>query len=554
MEWIQSVIFENSPVQAVVVLSIIIAVGLGLGKIHVWGISLGVTWVFFAGILAGHLGLSIDPAMLVFAESFGLVVFVYELGLKVGPGFFSSFRRGGIKLNLLGLGTVFAGTLCAIALSYAFGIGMEDMVGILSGATTNTPSLGAAQQALQQLGLSANGAALSCAVTYPLGVVGVILAMVMIRKLFVKPSDIADNSGESDDHTYIATFNVHNPAVYGKSLKEIASLIPHKFIVSRLWRGGDVSIPDGETVIEKNDRLLVITTDAYVERLTILFGKHESRDWNTGDIDWNKIDSSLTSKDIVVSMPSLNGKKLGSLHLRNTYGINITRVIRSGVRLLATPGLVIQLGDRLTVVGKMEQIEKVEKVLGNTVTKLKDPNLAAIFIGLVLGLIIGSIPIIIPGISVPVKLGLAGGPIVVGILMGRFGPQFHLVTYTTRSANLMLRGIGLSLYLACLGLDAGAHFIETIMGGDGLLWIGIGFIITLIPTAIMGLVAMRAFRTDFGTSCGMLCGAMANPMALDYAAATLPGDNAAVSYATVYPLSMFSRVVIAQILVLLFLN
>lgn len=553
MEWLETVFCQHSPLQAVIVLSVIIAVGLGLGKIHLFGISLGVTWVFFAGILAGHFGLSIDPAMLNYAESFGLVLFVYELGLKVGPGFFSSFRKGGVTLNLLGLGTVVLGTLTAIALSIGLGISMADMVGILSGATTNTPSLGAAQQSLQQLGLSANGAALSCAVTYPLGVVGVILAIVVVRKLFVRPSDICTANHEEENQTFIATFQVHNPAVFGKTVREAAALTVPKFVISRLWHDGTVSIPTSETVLHENDRILVITTEEDVPALTVLFGQQEQKDWNADDIDWNTIDRTLISKHIIVSRPEINGRKLGSLRLRNTYGINISRVLRSGVKLLATPQLVLQLGDRLTVVGEAKSIEKVEKVLGNTVTALKDPNLAAIFIGIVLGLLLGAIPIAIPGISTPVKLGLAGGPIVVGILMGRFGPQFHLVTYTTRSANLMLRGIGLSLYLACLGLDAGAHFLDTIMRADGLLWIGVGFIITIVPVMIMALVAMRASRLDFGSTCGMLCGAMANPMALNYANDTLPGDNPAVSYATVYPLAMFSRVVIAQLLVLAFL-
>ncbi|MEZ3590021.1 MAG: putative transporter [Muribaculaceae bacterium] len=553
MEWLETVFCQHSPLQAVIVLSVIIAVGLGLGKIHLFGISLGVTWVFFAGILAGHFGLSIDPAMLNYAESFGLVLFVYELGLKVGPGFFSSFRKGGVKLNMLGLGTVILGTLTAIGLSIALGISMADMVGILSGATTNTPSLGAAQQTLQQIGLSANGAALSCAVTYPLGVVGVILAIVTVRKLFVRPSDICTASHEEENHTFIATFQVLNPAVFGKTVREAAALSVPKFVISRLWHDGAVSIPTSETVLHKNDRILVITTEEDVAALTVLFGQQEQKDWNADDIDWNTIDRTLISKHIIVSRPEINGRKLGSLRLRNTYGINISRVLRSGVKLLATPQLVLQLGDRLTVVGEAKSIEKVEKVLGNTVTALKDPNLAAIFIGIVLGLLLGAIPIAIPGISTPVKLGLAGGPIVVGILMGRFGPQFHLVTYTTRSANLMLRGIGLSLYLACLGLDAGAHFLDTIMRADGLMWIGVGFVITIVPVMIMALVAMRASRLDFGSTCGMLCGAMANPMALNYANDTLPGDNPAVSYATVYPLAMFSRVVIAQLLVLSFL-
>lgn len=553
MDWIESILFEHSAVQAVIVISVIIAVGLGLGKIHICGISLGVTWVFFAGILAGYLGFSIDPGMLNFAQSFGLILFIYELGLKVGPGFFSSFRQGGVKLNLLGLATVVLGTGVAIGLSYIFSVPMSDMTGIISGATTNTPALGAAQQALQQLGISANGAALSCAVTYPLGVVGVIFAIIVVRKLVVKDSDFSVNLSEDDHNTFIATFQVKNPAIYGKSIKEIAGITPVKFVISRLWRDGEVSIPTSDMNVNENDRLMVITTEADVEALTVLFGEHESRDWNTGDIDWNKIDSSLTSKHLIISKPELNGKKLGSLRLRNNYGINITRVSRSGVILLATPSLILQLGDRLTVVGKEHQIDKVAKVVGNTATKLKDPNLAVIFVGVVLGLLLGSIPIVIPGISAPVKLGLAGGPIIVGILMGRFGPNFQMVTYTTRSANLMLRGIGLSLFLACLGLDSGAHFIDTIMKGDGLLWIGLGFIVTTIPVIIMAIISLRLSKLDFGSTCGMLCGAMANPMALNYANDTIPGDNPAVSYATVYPIAMFSRVVIAQLLILIFM-
>ena len=553
MDWIESILFEHSAVQAVIVISVIIAVGLGLGKIHICGISLGVTWVFFAGILAGYLGFSIDPGMLNFAQSFGLILFIYELGLKVGPGFFSSFRQGGVKLNLLGLATVVLGTGVAIGLSYIFSVPMSDMTGIISGATTNTPALGAAQQALQQLGISANGAALSCAVTYPLGVVGAILAIIVVRKLVVKDSDFSVNLSEDDHNTFIATFQVKNPAIYGKSIKEIAGITPVKFVISRLWRDGEVSIPTSDMNVNENDRLMVITTEADVEALTVLFGEHESRDWNTGDIDWNKIDSSLTSKHLIISKPELNGKKLGSLRLRNNYGINITRVSRSGVILLATPSLILQLGDRLTVVGKEHQIDKVAKVVGNTATKLKDPNLAVIFVGVVLGLLLGSIPIVIPGISAPVKLGLAGGPIIVGILMGRFGPNFQMVTYTTRSANLMLRGIGLSLFLACLGLDSGAHFIDTIMKGDGLLWIGLGFIVTTIPVIIMAIISLRLSKLDFGSTCGMLCGAMANPMALNYANDTIPGDNPAVSYATVYPIAMFSRVVIAQLLILIFM-
>lgn len=553
MEWLYNLVFEQSALQAVVILSLITAVGLGLGKIHIFGISLGVTFVFFMGILAGHLGFSIDPQMLTYAESFGLVLFVYALGLQVGPGFFSSFQRGGYRLNLLSLGVIVLGTVMAVLLSRVTTVDLPDMVGILCGATTNTPALGAAQQTLKQLGEPTSGAALSCAVTYPLGVVGVILAILVVKKLFVRPSDMEDHEHDDPNHTYIATFQVHNPAIFDKSIQDIGKSGYPKFVISRVWRDGAVSIPTSDKILKENDRLLVITTEKDVPALTILFGEQENRDWNKEDIDWNAIDSKLISKHIVISRPEINGKKLGSLRLRNTYGINISRVLRSGVQLLATPGLILQLGDRLTVVGEAAAIHNVEKVLGNTVKTLKDPNLASIFIGIVVGLIAGSIPIAVPGISSPVKLGLAGGPIIIGILIGSYGPRLHLVTYTTRSANLMLRGIGLSLYLACLGLDAGSHFFETVMRPEGALWIGLGFLITFVPVVIMALVALRLCRMDFGSTCGMLCGSMANPMALNYANDIIPNDNPAVSYATVYPLGMFTRVIIAQLILMLFL-
>ncbi len=553
MEWIYNLFFEPSAIQAVVVMSLIISTGLALGKIHICGISLGVTFVFFMGILAGHLGFSVDPQMLTYAESFGLVLFVYALGLQVGPGFFSSFQKGGFKLNMLGLGVIILGTAMALALCLVTPISLPDMTGILCGATTNTPALGAAQQTLKQLGLPTSGAALSCAVTYPLGVVGVIFAIVVVKKLFVRPSDMNEHEHDDPNHTYIATFQVHNPAIFHKSIQDIAQLSYPKFVISRIWREGKVSIPTSDKVLEEADRLLVITTEKDVPALTILFGEQENRDWNKEDIDWNAIDSQLISKHIVITNTEINGKKLGSLRLRNTYGINISRVLRSGVQLLATPNLVLQLGDRLTIVGEAAAINNVEKVLGNTVKTLKDPNLASIFIGIVLGLMVGSIPITIPGISSPVKLGLAGGPIIVGILIGCYGPRLHMLTYTTRSASLMLRGIGLSLYLACLGLDAGAHFFETVFRPEGALWIGIGFLITFFPVVIMALVSLRIYKMDFGNTCGMLCGSMANPMALNYANDIIPNDNPAVSYATVYPLGMFIRVIIAQLMLMFFL-
>lgn len=553
MEWLDTLFINHSALQAVVIVSLISALGLALGKIHIMGVSLGVTFVFFAGILAGHLGLSIDPEMLNYAETFGLVIFVYSLGLQVGPGFFSSFRKGGMQLNILSLILIALGTLFTIICHFTTGISMPDMVGILCGATTNTPALGAAQQTLQQLGLPSSAPALSCAVTYPLGVLGVIIAVLLIRKLFVRKEELVDTEKDKANKTYIAEFQVFNPGIYGKSIKDIAHLSSIKFVISRLWRDNKVTIPTSEKILEKGDHLLVITSEKDVEAMTVLFGEQEHTDWNKDDIDWNAIDSQLISQRIIVTRPEINGKKLGSLRLRNHYGINISRVYRAGVQLLATSELVLQMGDRLTVVGEAAAIQNVEKVLGNAVKSLKEPNLVAVFIGIILGLALGAIPFNIPGISAPVKLGLAGGPIVVGILIGTFGPRLHMVTYTTLSANLMLRGLGLSMYLACLGLDAGAHFFETIIRPEGVLWIGLGFAITFIPVVITGLIALKVMKVDFGSVSGMLCGSMANPMALNYVNDTIHGDNPSVSYATVYPLSMFLRVIIAQILLMFFL-
>lgn len=334
---------------------------------------------------------------------------------------------------------------------------------------------------------------------------------------------------------------------------EVAHLAAHRFVISRLWRDGKVTIPTSDTVLLEGDRLLVITTEAEEESLRILFGEEEKVDWNKKDIDWNAIDSQLVSQRIVVSRSEINGKKLGSLRLRNHYGINITRIYRAGVQLLATPELVLQLGDKLTVVGEAAAISNVEKVLGNRIISLKEPNLIAVFVGIVLGLAVGAIPFSIPGVSFPVRLGIAGGPIIVGILMGAFGPRLHMITYTTRSANLMLRGLGLSIYLACLGLDAGVHFFETVFRPEGLLWVALGFTITFVPVVLVAVIALKLMKIDFGSLAGMLCGSMANPMALNYVNATVEGDNPAVSYATVYPLSMFIRVIFAQLILMLFL-
>lgn len=552
MNWIDGLFCVHSALQTVVVLSLIIAVGLALGKIHVRGISLGIAFVFFVGIVAGHLHLSADARMLDFAETFGLSLFVYTLGLYVGPNFFGLMRHDGIRINLWSAAVIAVGTVMAMVMTEVLPVSVADMVGILCGATTNTPALGAAQQALNNAGVPSSGAALGCAVTYPLGVVGVILAMMLLRRFCVRPADLEPRLSSEADNTYIAQFVVINPALAGKTIAEVAQMTHMHFIISRIWRGREVIVPLAQTVMHINDNALVVTTRDEAAAMEILFGERVKKDWNREQIDWNAIDSHVESRVIVVTRPVLNGKVLGALHLRDAYGVNVSRVMRGDVKLLATDDLLLQYGDRVTVVGEPKAIDHVESFLGNAVQVLNEPNLGAIFLGLILGLALGTIPVSLPGMSAPVRLGIAGGPIIVGILVGSLGPRAHFISYTTRSASLMLRKLGLSLYLACLGLAAGGDFLDTVMRPEGLLWVGAGFLLTVLPVLIVGMVALRTRTLDFGSVCGILCGSMANPMALGYANDTLKGDTQSVSYASVYPLGMFMRVVIAQILVMFF--
>ena len=551
MDWINGLFSIPSALQGVVVISLICAVGLGLGKIKFAGISLGVAFVFFFGIAVGSLGLKVDDQMLNYCETFGLVIFVYTLGLHVGPNFFGSFRHEGTSFNIWSLAVIILGTAMAIALTYIMKVPMSDMIGILCGATTNTPALGAGQQALQHVGVSGARAALATAVTYPLGVVGVIFAMIFIRKFFVKPSDLEVKSS-SDDHTFIGQFVVVNPAINGKNIADIAQGTHRKFIISRIWRGDEVIVPKGITELKTNDNLLVATKKEEVPAMELLFGKRVERDLNKEQVDWNHLDSKVESRVIVLSKSVLNGKRLGQLHLRDAYNVNVSRVLRSDIKLLATEDLVLRYGDRLTLVGQPEAIDHAEKFLGNSVKTLNEPNLAIIFLGMLLGLALGTIPFTLPGMDSPIHLGIAGGPIIMGILIGAFGPRFHFIAYATRSASLMLRKLGLALYLACLGLDAGKDFLATVVRPEGLLWIGLGFVLTVLPVIIVGVVALRMKKFDFGTICGILCGSMANPMALGYANDTVNGETSNISYATVYPLGMFIRVIIAQVLVMFF--
>ncbi len=551
MDWVNNLFSVHSSIQTVVILSIIIAFGLAIGKVKIMGISLGIAFVFFVGILAGHLGLSIDPTVLDYAETFGLAMFVYCLGLHVGPNFFGSLRHEGMSQNMWSLAVIVVGTLFSLLLIPLTGINLPDMLGLLCGATTNTPALGAATQALSHLGMSSGTVALATAVTYPLGVLGVIIAMMLLRKLFVKPADLEVKTAESNDHTYIAEFKVVNPATSGKSIASVSDMTHLKFIISRIWRGNEVIVPNAETTLMVDDDLLVITTKEDEGAMEILFGKKINKNWNEEAIDWNAIDTQVESRVLVLTRTELNGKRLGELHLRKSYGVNVSRVLRGDMKLLATSDLRLQYGDRVTVVGQHEAVNHVESYFGNSVKTLNEPNIGSILFGIFLGLAIGTIPISIPGMESSVRLGIAGGPIIMGIIVGALGPKMHFISYTTQSASLMLRKLGLSLYLACLGLDAGKDFFDTVMRPQGLLWIGIGALITIIPVLIVGLIALKTKKFDFGTICGILCGSMANPMALGYANDTIKGDTASISYASVYPLGMFLRVIIAQIIVML---
>ena len=545
MNWLQEAFLEPTMVQAVIIISLVSALGLYLGRIKIFGISLGITFVFFAGIFAGHLGIVVNKDMLYFAQSFGLILFVYALGLQVGPGFFSSLKKGGVAMNMMGLGVILLGLIMTVSLHWVTGVSLSNMVGLLCGAVTNTPALGAAQQALL------TDMALACAVAYPLGVVGVILAIIILRALFAdkKQKDLKE---QRDTTTYVAEFHVSNPAIYEKSIKDVMKLTDKHFVISRVWRNGKVSIPTSDTLLHEHDHLLIISVKSDVENIKVLFGEQENVDWNKADIDWNAIDSQLISRRIAVTRNRVNGVKLGSLRLRNLYGINITRVNRAGIDLLASPDLRLQIGDRLTIVGEANSVNTVGKILGDEIKRLNNPNLLAVFIGISLGMLLGALPITLPGMSTPVKLGIAGGPIIVGILMGAFGPRFHLTTYTTMSANLMLRQLGIIIYLAGLGIDSGVHFFETVFRAEGLLWIGLGFLLTIVPVLIVGFISSQFFKLDYAHNVGMLCGSMANPMALSYANTTVDGDEPSVSYATVYPLSMFIRVISAQLVLMLF--
>ncbi len=557
MNWINDLLWGEGIGHSILLLSFVIAAGIQLGKIKVFGVSLGITLVLFVGIILGHFGFTINHNVIHFFKEFGLILFVYSVGMQVGPGFFSSFKQGGITLNMLACGIVFLGVLTAVILHYATGIPMPTMVGILSGAVTNTPGLGAAQQAFSDMhGVSDNTIALGYAVAYPLGVIGIILSIILIKYIFRVSFDKENEQLNSEDssHTNEAkpiSLIVKNPAIFNKTVAELSNLLEHRdFVISRVWRDSNkqIEIASANTVLQENDKVFVITTETDAETIKTFIGEEIDMERK----QWIRMESQFINRRILITKPELNGKRLGQLKLRKLYGINITRVNRAGVDLVAKPGLTLQVGDRVNVVGTETAVSNVEKVLGNSMKRLNEPNLITIFVGIALGIVLGSIPISFPGIPQPVKLGLAGGPLVVAILISRFGYHYKLITYTTQSANLMLREIGITLFLACVGISAGDGFVDTIVNNGGFAWIGYGFIITFVPLMIIGCIGRYFCKVNYFTLMGLIAGSTTDPPALAYSNATAGNDAPSVGYATVYPLTMFLRVLTAQLLILFF--
>ena len=537
---------------SVLILSLVIAFGIMLGKIKVAGISLGVTWILFVGIVFGHFDLNLDEHLLHFLKEFGLILFVYSIGLQVGPGFFSAFKKGGFTLNVLAVLVVFISVLITVALHFITGIPITTMVGILSGAVTNTPGLGAAQQANSDLnGIDAPEIALGYAVAYPLGVIGCILALLALKyQLHINTRKEEAEAEQGLGHLQELTVRpvsveIRNEAVDGKTIKEIKPLLNRAFVISRIRHRdseNEVELVNADTVLHLQDQILFISNPKDMEAIIAFFGRQISAEWEQ--------DKKLISRRILITKPELNGKSLAQLKIRNNFGASITRINRSGVDLVATPHLQLQMGDRVTIVGSELAVSHTEKVLGNSLKRLNHPNLIPIFLGIALGCILGSLPFMFPGIPQPVKLGLAGGPLIVSILISRFGPQYKLITYTTMSANLMIREIGISLFLACVGLGAGKGFVDTIIHEGGYVWIAYGAIITIVPLLVGGLIGRYAWKLNYYTLIGVLSGTNTNPPALAYSSELTSCDAPAVGYATVYPLAMFLRVLTAQLLIL----
>lgn len=563
MDWIQNLLFNTTSVAHTVILyAFVIAAGVFLGKIKVFGVSLGVTFVLFVGLLAGHFGFVAEKNILHFVQEFGLILFVYSIGLQVGPSFFSSFKKGGMRLNMLAVGIVALNIVVMLSIYFLNSdkIELPMMVGILSGAVTNTPGLGAAQQTLAQISADStlaggSGAAevpdiaMGYAAAYPLGVIGIILTMLVIRAIFKIKLDKENKQIEEENENsqlvpHIVTYKVENQLIAGKTLEELSELIDRNFVISRIKKGEEVVIPKGETVIEPGDLLLTVLSQQDEQALQAFIG-------TPVEMDWEATHAPVVSRRIVITKSEFNGRTIGSLRLRMGYGLNATRLNRAGVDLLATPNLSLQIGDRLTVVGKLEDINRLAEKLGNSLKRLNEPNMITLFVGIFLGIILGSIPLAIPGMSAPMKLGLAGGPLIVAILIGRFGHKMHLVTYTSTSASLMLREIGICLFLASVGISAGGAFVKT-LASDGLVWVLWGFLITVIPLLIIGSIARGVYKINYGTIAGLLSGACTDPPALAYANKTVGNDAPSVAYSTVYPLTMFLRILSAQLLILAF--
>ena len=538
---------------SVLILSLVIAFGIILAKIKIAGISLGVTWILFVGIVFGHFNLSLDEHLLHFLKEFGLILFVYSIGLQVGPGFFSAFKKGGFTLNMLAMTTIFLSVVITVILKFDTGVHNTTKIGVNSGAVTNTPGLGAAQQANSDLnGIDAPEIAMGYAVAYPLGVVGAILSLLALKYILninttKEEADAEKGLGHLQELTVRpVTLVIKNEAINGKAIKDIRPLVNRNFVISRIrYHEGnkETELVNSGTILHLDDEILIISNPIDIEAITVFFGKQV-------EVEWEQVSKNLISRRILITKPELNGKTLSQLKIRNNFGANITRINRSGVDLVAAPSLQLQMGDRVTVVGSELAVGHAEKVLGNSMKRLNHPNLIPIFIGIALGCILGSIPFMFPGIPQPVKLGLAGGPLIVSILISRFGPQYKMITYTTMSANLMVREIGISLFLACVGLGAGKGFIETVVNEGGYVWVGYGAIITVIPLLITGLIGRYGCKLNYYTLIGVLSGANTNPPALAYSNDLTSCDAPAVGYATVYPLAMFLRVLTAQLLIL----
>ena len=557
----QELFFGQGVAHSILLLAFTMGVGIYLGRFKFKGVSLGSTWILFIGILLSHFGLRADPEILHFVKEFGLILFVFSIGLQVGPGFFHSFKSGGVKMNLLAMMNILLAVGVTFAISAVTGEDLKTLVGVMSGAVTNTPGLGAAQQTFIDVASAggmdpvaaskaASGLASGYAVAYPIGVLGVIGVILLFKGIFkVDPArELAELEAHESSEGQARRMHVavENPAIFGKKLYDILREFGGDFVVSRIMKGEEVIFPTGDTVLDEGDKVLVVTSQDEVDKIRILFGQEVPMHVQ----DWVQKDHHLVTRRVTVTKSSMTGKKLKDLHFRGAYGVSVTRVIRAGVELVARPGLYLQMGDALICVGPEDHIKRVAEKVGNASGALDKPNLVPIFLGIVVGIIFGSLPIRFPGIPQAIKLGLAGGPLIIAILLGHFGPKYKITTYTTMSANLMIREMGISLFLAAVGLGAGENFVSAIASG-GYWWILYGAIITIVPAFLTFVIARLLVRLNFYQVCGLIAGSCGNPPALAFAQGMYGSDYTSVTYATVYPLSMFLRVLVAQLLILI---